>query len=420
MSFACTILWYTTKYNAVICSMAQKSTIRRRIKEVILSDLEKKMVLLAGPRQCGKTTLAKILLKKIKGAYYNWDIDEHKKLIRTSELDLKAKLWVFDEIHKYKYWRNWLKGTYDLHRDKHKILVSGSAKLDFYSRGGDSLQGRYYFHRLHPFTLSELLDLEVNDLEKIPEIETNANHNNAKKVLNELLQFGGFPEPFCLAQEQEAARWRLTYSTRLIREDIRDLEKVFDLDKMEVLYEHLPLTVGSVLSINSLREDLEVNFRTVKNWIEIFERNYVCFKVPPLGSIKIKAVKKEHKLYFWDWGFVEKYSARCENLIAMHLLRLCHWICDVYGQKAELRYFRDVRGREVDFIIIKKGKPWIAIEVKESDIDIDPNLKYLLERVKIPFAFQVHFNSNKFKRLPNINDCKTYILPAHIFLANLP
>ena len=399
----------------------QNTTIRRRIETIINKDLKKKMVLLAGPRQCGKTTLAEILLKYIKGTYYSWDIDKHRKLIKDGELDLRAKLWVFDEIHKYKYWRNWLKGTFDLHKNKHKILVSGSAKLDVYSRGGDSLQGRYYFHRLHPLTLSEVLNLKISsDIEKIPELEVETNFNNAKDVLKDLLRFGGFPEPFCLASEQEYSRWRLTYSTRLIREDIRDLERIFDLDKMEILYEHLPATVGSILSINSLREDLEVNFRTVKNWIDIFEKNYACFRILPLGAAKIKAVKKESKLYFWDWGFIEKQSARFENLIAVHLLRLCHWITDVYGEKTELRYFRDVRGRETDFIVLKKNQPWIAIEVKETEQDIDPNLKYFLNKIKIPYAFQVHLNGDKFKRLPDINGCKIHILPAQIFLANLP
>ena len=400
--------------------MVQNTTIQRRIETIIKEDLNKKMVLLAGPRQCGKTTLAEKLLSQIKGAYYNWDIDEHKRLIRHSELDLKAKLWVFDEVHKYKHWRNWLKGIFDLHRNKHKILVSGSAKLDVYSRGGDSLQGRYYFHRLHPFTLSEILNLEVKDPNKIPELEVETDFKTSKSAIKDLLELGGFPEPFCSGSKQESLRWRSTYSTRLIREDIRDLERIFDLDKMQTLYEHLPFTVGSVLSINSLREDLEVNFRTVKNWIDVFEKNYVCFKTLPIGPKKIKAVKKESKLYFWDWGCVEKRSARFENLIATHLLRLCHWITDVYGEKAELRYFRDVRGREVDFIVLKNNQLWMAVEVKESEQDFDSNLNYLLTKVKIPYAFQVHLDGEKFKRLPDINGSKTHIIPAHIFLANLP
>jgi len=400
--------------------MVKNTAVKRRIETIIKKDLEKKMVLLSGPRQCGKTTLAEGLLKQTKGTYYNWDIDKHKRIIRNSELDLTSKLWVFDEVHKYKYWRNWLKGVFDLHKAKHKILITGSARLDIYSRGGDSLQGRYYFHRLHPFTLSEVLNIKVNAFEKIPELETKVNTKSAFGTLNDLMKYGGFPEPFCSRSEEEASRWRLSYGTRLIREDIRDLENIFNLDKMELLYEHLPHTVGSILSINSLREDLEVNFRTVKNWIDIFERNYICFKVSPFGSNKIKAVKKESKLYFWDWGSVEKQGARFENLIAAHLLRLCHYITDVYGQKTELRYFRDIRGREVDFIVLKKGAPWLAVEVKESEQELDSNLKYLLERTRIPYAFQVNLNGNKFKRLPNVNGCTIHILPAYIFLSNLP
>lgn len=398
----------------------QKVTIKRRIEKIIEKDLEKKMVFIAGPRQSGKTTLAEMLLNKTNGTYYSWDIDKHRKLIRDNELDLKTKLWVFDELHKYMYWRNWLKGVFDLHKRKHKILVTGSARLDLYSRGGDSLQGRYYFHRLHPFTLSEVLGVKIPEFNKIPELGVEINFKTAKNVLNELMQFGGFPEPFCLSSTTEASRWRLAYGTRVVREDIRDLEKIVDLDKMELLYEHLPHTVGSILSINSLREDLEVNFRTVQNWINIFERNYVCFRILPFGAKRIKAVKKEGKLYFWDWGFVEKRSAKFENLIAMHLLRLCHWITDVYGEKTELRYFRDIRGHEVDFIVLKNGFPWIAVETKESEQDFDNNLKYLLERVKIPYAFQVALDGDTFKRLQNINNSIIHILPAYIFLNNLP
>jgi predicted AAA+ superfamily ATPase len=151
--------------------------------------------------------------------------------------------------------------------------------------------------------------------------------------------------------------WRASYGSRLIREDIRDLESVSDIDKMELLYEHLPVTVGSVLSINSLREDLEVNHQTVKRWIDIFEKNYICFRIPPFGAPKLKAVKKEQKLYFWDWGMVSDEAKRFENLVALHLLRMCHWALGVFGDKLELRYFRDVVGHEVDFIILKNKQP---------------------------------------------------------------
>lgn len=400
--------------------MPEKTTVYRRIDSIIRQDLEKKMVLLAGPRQCGKTTLAKNLLKDLEGKYYNWDSDQHRKLILANNIDHNSKLWVFDELHKYKYWRNWLKGNFDLYGQEHPILVTGSAKLDYYNRGGDSLQGRYFLHRLHPFTLSEILGINISDnFEEIP-LLANCHRSCTKSAVQDLLSFGGFPEPFFSASQKEAQRWRLAYGSRLVREDIRDLELIREIDKMELLYDHLPLTVGSVLSINSLREDLQVNHFSVKRWIEIFEKNYACFRIPPFGPSKLKAVKKEQKLYFWDWALVKNESARLENMVAFHLLRFVHWALDTQGEKYELRYFRNTVGHEVDFILLKNKKPWMAIEVKLSAGELDSNLKYLLERVKIPYAFQVHLNGDMFRSLPDINGSKIKILPVDKLLINLP
>ena len=255
------------------------------------------MVLLAGPRQCGKTTLAKELLKEFSGAYYNWDVEAHRKILRQSRMEESAKLWVFDELHKFKGWRNWLKGQFDLHRNEHAILVTGSAKLDLYNRGGDSLQGRYFFQRLHPFTLSELLDCRVldsaSDIPKLPIRPPSA----AGRNLADLTALGGFPEPLFSGSARKAARWRMGYATRLIREEIRSIEVARDLDRLELLYERLPLTVGSVLSINSLREDLEAAFETIAKAISTLEVVYGVFRIPPYGPPRIKAVKKEQKLY---------------------------------------------------------------------------------------------------------------------------
>lgn len=392
---------------------------KRKITEQIEKDLNKKMVLLAGPRQCGKTTLSLKLIKKFKGTYYNWDEDLHKDLIRKSNLDQDANLWVFDEIHKFSRWRNWLKGKYDLYHKDHKILVTGSAKLDLYHRGGDSLQGRYYFHRLHPFTVAELLNSKPpNSLEEILELEIKAT-KSTDEALENLLHFSGFPEPLFSNSEDEAARWRISYGYRLIEEDIQSLEKINEVDKTKDLYDQLPLTIGSPLSINSLREDLEVNFKTVSRWIDIFEKNYVSFRIPPYGAPKIRAVKKEQKLYLWDYARAKKTSVKIENLVAQHLLRLCHWFVDVKGKEYELRYFKDTDGREVDFIILEKNKPLIAIEVKESEQSLDSNLKYFLQRVKVPYAFQVHLNGKTHKRLEDINGSKVVLVPASRFLVNL-
>lgn len=392
----------------------------RRIFPAILRDLKEKMVFVAGPRQCGKTTLSKQVLDQIPGIYYSWDYPSHRKAIQNNQLEESAKLWVFDELHKYRTWRNWLKGIFDVHRDDHAIMVTGSAKLDVFRKGADSLQGRYYFHRMHPFTLAELINTPTRssylDVPELPVLVP----AHTQSSLDELMKLGAFPEPLFGGSEVKAARWRLAYASRLVREEIGSIEGIKNLDAVELLFDRLPACVGSVLSINSLREDLEVSFPTVKNWIEVLERFYSCFRIPPLGAPRIKAVKKEQKLYMWDFGYVDDKGARFENLVALHLLRYVHWLEDQEGEKIELRYFRDVSKREVDFILLRKKKPWMAIEVKIDDRPLDPNLSYFLERVSVPYAFQISLSGTKDYRVPDINGCKVRLLPAATFLANLP
>lgn len=390
----------------------------RRLESVIVTDLKKKMVMLGGPRQCGKTTLAKTVAKALhqSHSYYNWDIDVDRRTILKGEIEATSHLWILDELHKYKRWRNWLKGLFDQHHPDHSFLITGSAKLETFSRGGDSLQGRYFLHRLHPFTLAELLHPhKMSSWQDIPNCPLSV-PGSVKKTLLDLLVLGGFPEPYFSQSQKEASRWRLAYGGRIVRDEIRSLEQVQNLDGMEILFDRLSSTVGSPLSLNSLREDLQVAFETVRNWVGIFERLYAVFRIAPFGAPRIRALKKEQKLYFWDWARVEDDAARLENLVAVHLICFVHWQEDVEGEKWELRTFRDKQGHEVDFILLRKGQPFCAIEVKSSDRPLDPNLQYLLQRVKIPYAFQISLGDKDFMPAP-INSCKIRIMPAYRFLA---
>jgi predicted AAA+ superfamily ATPase len=392
----------------------------RRIEPAVREDLGEKMVLVSGPRQCGKTTLAERLLAEVGGAYFSWDVQAHRSALRAQRLPENERLWVFDELHKMRTWRNWLKGVYDLHAKRHSILVTGSARLDLYRRGGDSLQGRYFMHRLHPFTLSELLGGSFSaDADEVFDQEPPAARGSAE-ALDGLIRFGGFPEPLLSASERRAARWRAAYGTLLVRDDVRDLEIVHDLDKLELLYERLPATVGSVLSVNALREDLEVAFGTARSWLGIFERVMALFRVPPFGAPRIKAVKKEQKLYLFDWPRVEGEAQRFENLVVFHLLRLVHYLQDVHGERAELSYFRDPVGHEVDAVVLRGQKPWLAVEVKLDDRPLDRGLRYLLERVRFRRAFQVSLHGTLDTRLGDIGGARVRLLPAKRFLSWLP
>lgn len=340
----------------------------RYLASQVRKDLKRKMVFVAGPRQVGKTTLA-LSLPKAKPGYLNWDTAEHRERILRRELP-DAPLWTFDEIHKYRQWRNYLKGLYDNRRSAQQILVTGSGRLDLYRFGGDSLQGRYHLLRLHPFSVAEL---------KL----------NSSRHLLDLLKLGGFPEPWLGGSETEARRWSREYRTRLIREDVAALERIQDLGHLELMVLRLPELVGSPLSINALREDLQISHKTGASWLDALERLYSLFRLAPFGSPRIRAVKKEQKHYHFDWSLVPDDPARFEDLVACHLLKWVHYRQDVEGLDLELRYFRDTDGREVDFVIVENRRPILLVECKWSDAEIDKSLRYLKAKFRGAEAWQI-------------------------------
>lgn len=340
----------------------------RYLKKSIVKDLERKMVIVGGARQVGKTTLAVDILGREKG-YLNWDIAEHRESILKREFPISNML-VFDEIHKYRSWRNYLKGIFDGRRQGLKILVTGSARLDYYRYGGDSLQGRYHYLRFFPLSIAELGITSGKDLQ-------------------ELLKLGGFPEPFFSALEIESKRWSREYRKRLIYEDLQSLEKIKDIGNLELLMLRLPELVGSPLSINAVREDLQVAHKTISNWLNILERLYAIFRLAPFGAPKIRAVKKERKHYHFDWSLVKDPALRFENMVGLHLLKWVSFLEDTEGREMELRYFRDVDGREVDFVVMEDFKPVVLVECKWNDAQITKGLKYLKARFPQCEAYQI-------------------------------
>lgn len=364
---------------------------KRYLTKHILRDLNEKMVFIGGARQVGKTSLARFVAENHFGSYdyLNWDYKNDRKNILQSQFKGDAEIVLFDEIHKYKDWKNYLKGQFDKHKGDFKILVTGSARLDVYRRGGDSLMGRYFYYRLHPFTLAEFLERD-NGFTPFKEFVFFDPVRETSEALEILLRFGGFPEPLLKQSETGLRRWHNQRVERLVREDIRDMENIRDLSALQVLVDILPERASSLLSVNSLREDLSVAHKTAANWIEVLERFYYHFRIYPFSHKKIKSLKKEPKLYLWDWSEIRNNEgARLENMVASHLLKLCHYMNDVEGYKTELHFLRDLEGREVDFLVTESGRPWFAVEVKSSFREVSKNLSYFGDRMDIPFLYQV-------------------------------
>lgn len=340
----------------------------RYITPYILEDLKKKMVFVGGPRQVGKTTLARAVLSENypKGRYLNWDYDEDRQDILQKRWSAANNLLVFDELHKFPRWKTWIKGIYDVSNNDHSFLVTGSARLDVYRQGGDSLMGRYHYWRLHPFTLDE-----------IPKGIT------PKDAFKRLMIVGGFPEPFLDGDERNARRWRRERFDRVLREDVRDLESIRNIQLLGIFLDLLRYRVGGLITISNMASDLQVSPKTAKAWLEVLERMYLVFAVRPYTKSLPRAVLKPPKVYFFDNGDVlGDEGARFENLVASSLLKRLHFLEDRDGYRYELRYIRDKEGREVDFAVIKEGQLVELIEVKYSDENISKPLLYYAKRLK--------------------------------------
>ena len=361
----------------------------RYLIDFIASDLDKKITLLSGPRQCGKTTLSKALpFKSIE--YLNFDeVGQRNKIIKK-DWSRKVDLLVFDELHKFNKWKSWIKGIYDTEGVRPRILVTGSARLDTFRKGSDSLAGRHFLYRMHPFSVAELKSTDA------PEV-----------ALQGILERGGFPEPYLSRSDQEAKRWRNSHLDVIVRQDLLDLEQVRNIVGVETLIELLANRVGAPISFRNLAQDLQVTPQTVQRWVLLLERLFVVFIVRPYSKNLARSLLKEPKIYFYDTGRVsDSGGGRLENAVACALLKRANFLTDTQGRKSEIYYLRDKEHREVDFLTVMENKPEYMIEVKTSDEQFSPHLRYFSERVIHREAIQlVHKldkpSTNKFGSVQN-------------------
>lgn len=371
---------------------------KRAQKDLIIKDLPKKMVFLIGPRQVGKTHLAKEVAKEFKYTQYlNYDeLNDRDTIITKSWLD-NTELLILDELHKMDNWKNYLKGLFDTKNNDLKILVTGSARLDIFNHVGDSLAGRYFCHHLMPLSPSEI------------------NQLNKPLDLKKLITRGGFPEPYLAESNIQADRWRMQYIDSLINIDVLSFDNIQNLGAIRTVFELLRTRVGSPISYNSIAQDVGVSPTTVKKYINVLEALYIVFRITPFSKNIARSILKEPKIYFFDTALVKDKNngAKFENLMALNLLKHVYATRDYKGKNLKLHYLRNKDKREVDFLLAEDDNIELIIEAKYSDDSLSHNLKFFAQRYNLK-ATQVVFNPRTTRKVENIP-----IINAEQFLISL-
>lgn len=391
---------------------------------------EKQMIFLSGPRQVGKTTLTKEIAKGFKNnIYFNWDILGHKKLLikepaffeNINRQDESMPIVILDEIHKYKRWKNYLKGIYDEFSEDYKFLVSGSGRLDLYQKGGDSLAGRYFQFHLFPFTIAELSGKRRNFDEFVKNPISGFDINDKERtqeIWQTLFNIGGFPEPFTKGRKTFFTKWAKNYITQIVREDIRSIHDIKDIDNIEILFTLLPSRIGSPLSMNNIAGELQVAFGSVKEWLRLFEVFYLIFRISPWTKRISRSILKEKKLYLFNYPEIEEEGYRFENMVALELLRtIYNWNEYGYG-RFTLHYIRNKEKEEADFLIANNNNPILLLETKFSEDAPARSLINFQNTLNIP-AIQLVNKEGVFKYIKN-NKNKILIITAHRWLSSLP
>ena len=398
-----------------------------------------RMSFICGPRQIGKTTLVQNHLERIKQSenYHNWDslslrqqfasnsffFIENMSLPASPEIKLgeRERQWVvFDEIHKYPRWKNILKGYYDEWKNSINFVISGSARLDYLRRSGDSLVGRYFLFKMNPLHPHDLTGFIINRDSawhpKAPLVPFDETDKTFQDATTQLYDLSGFPEPLSVGTKDFYERWKNNHISLITSEDVRDLSRITHIQKLQTLVFLLPERVGSPLSLNNMKGILGCAHASIKNWLEALKKVYLIFDIAPYASKLTRSVRKEHKYYFWDWGLLEDSGKRFENFIAVELQRaVSAW--NEWGKgDYQLMYVRTKDGREVDFVITERDQTHLLIECKMNEKNLAPNLMYFKNRIKAPIAFQV---INELAYLKQV-DRGTYVLGLDRFLQILP
>ena len=399
---------------------------KRIYENLVYSNLKKfnQMAFLIGPRQVGKTTIAKHIQSQFKESIYlNFDSLEDRKLIMsgqsfiekilpTTVLRSEKPLVIFDEIHKHPDWKNYVKGFFDLYKNFFSIIVTGSARLDVYQSGGDSLMGRYFQYHIYPLTVTELTNTEVPIKEfRAPKVTSGEDFSN-------LYKYGGFPDLYLNHSDQFSNLWQETRFKQLFRDDIRSLTNLQEIYSLEMLAILIKEQAGQLLNYSSLAKKVGVTSQTISRWIKILDRFYYCFTLRPWHKNVSRSLVKEPKVYLWDWSVIQDEGAKIENFLALHLLKFVDFFNEQGLGHYALFYLRNLEKQEVDFLITKDHQPYLMIESKASNKNISKSLLDFSDQIKPKYSFQSVFNMDYVERDVFQLD-KPMVIPLKTLLSQL-
>lgn len=398
---------------------------QRRLYDALLAEhlaAHRQMALISGPRQVGKTTTC----REHADVYANWDnVDDREqilagpgKLVERFQLNRLAKTTptaLFDELHKYPRWKQFLKGFFDTYADQVRVMVTGSSRMDTYRRGGDSLMGRYFLYRMHPFTVAETLSQDLPDAKRIVRLPQNIE----AAEFDALWSHGGYPEPFLKRDGRFSRRWQALRMEQLLREDIRDLTQIQQIGQLETLVKILRSHSAHQLVYSNLARDVRVAVDTVRRWIDALCSLHLGFLIRPWFRNVSRSLRKEPKWFLRDWAAIQDPGDKAETFVGCHLLKAVEGWNDMGLGDFQLGYLRDKEQREVDFLVVRDGKPWFLVEVKRQEEAISSSLKHYQDRIEAPYAFQVVLDADYVEADCFASPRGPLVVPAKTFLSQL-
>lgn len=398
---------------------------RKRFYDSLLTEhlaSQRQMAFVSGPRQVGKTTTCRNLADE----YLNWDNTDDRALIVKGPATIAEKIGLntlaksrtvalFDELHKFGRWKQFLKGFFDTYADNVSILVTGSSRMNVYRRGGDSLMGRYFLYHMHPFTVAETVYQNLPNPDKIIRPPKQISKDNFSALWNH----GGYPEPFLKRDRRFSRRWQNLRLQQLLREDVRDLTQIHQLDQLELLVKLLMIRSGHQLIYSNLASEIQVSIDTVRRWVVTLCNLHLGFLIRPWFKNVSRSLRKEPKWFLRDWSPIEEVGEKAETFIACHLLKAVEGWNDMGLGDFQLGYLRDKNQREVDFVVVRDGKPWFLAEVKNADNTLSPSLKYFQKQIKAPFAFQIIIEADYVDADCFASQNRPMVVPAKTFLSQL-